>query len=164
MKSKRHAAILEAIRERAIGTQSELTEYLRNRGMAVTQATVSRDIKDLRLIKIPAGQGDYRYALPQERGVGDVARRARRMFSEFVLNLDYSENLIVIKTTPGSAQGVAAAVDELGWPEILGTVAGDDSILVIVRVRREAPGDGAEDNAASQASGRLLAKLMDLRG
>lgn len=155
MKSKRHAAILEAIRSRAIGTQSELTEYLRERGMSVTQATVSRDIKDLRLVKTPAGPGQYRYTAPQERGAGDVARRARRMFTEFVVEMDYSENLIVIKTTPGSAQGVAASVDELGWPEILGTVAGDDSILVIARVSQ---------GPASAASAQLLSRFGELRG
>jgi transcriptional regulator of arginine metabolism len=161
MKSVRHAAILEAIRDRVIETQAELTDYLRERGMVVTQATVSRDIKNLRLIKVPAGEGRYRYAVPQDFNPGNLVRRARRMFSEFVTNVDFSENLIVIKTTPGSAQGVAAALDGLAWPEVLGTVAGDDSILVIVRVRTESTG-GAESRAAS-ASKEVLAKLMDLR-
>lgn len=164
MKSARHTAILEAIRDNAIGTQSELTEYLRRRGMVVTQATISRDIQDLRLIKAPIGGGQYRYALPPERGAGDGLHRARRMFGEFVVDMDHSENLIVIKTTPGSAQGVAASIDDLGWDEILGTVAGDDSILVIARVRRDpSPGVPPDVDAPSRASRTLLQKFMELR-
>lgn len=161
MKGRRHAAILEAIRNQTIGTQGELTEYLKARGIAVTQATVSRDIKDLRLVKIPSGDGRYSYAVPPDRPEEDTLARTRRMLSEFVLSADSSENLIMLKTGPGTAQAVAAALDGLGWPDIVGTVAGDDSILLVVRVP-SAP--GKTPSRGEQAASRVLERLLDLRG
>ncbi|MGE5552770.1 MAG: arginine repressor [Betaproteobacteria bacterium] len=159
MKGRRHAMILQAIRERAIGTQSELTEYLRQRGINVTQATVSRDIKDLRLIKVATGDGGYRYAIPHDRPAEELVTRAKRVLEEFVVGIDASENLIMLKTPPGSAQAVAAALDALQWPDVLGTVAGDDSILVVVRV----PG-GDKPSPAREAASRVVERLFELRG
>lgn len=132
MKTIRQRRILEIIEHKPIETQEDLAEELRKLGFEVTQATVSRDIKELRLVKNPSGQGTYRYALPREalRGHGD---RMSRMFQDSVTHMDYSENLIVIKTLPGTANAVASTIDAAQWEEILGTVAGDDNILIVIK-------------------------------
>ena len=133
MKNNRQAMIIAIIKEQAIGTQEELGETLKIKGVLVTQATLSRDIKELGLIKIPTPEGAYRYSLPQDKTPGDVLRRARRMFADAVIAVDYAENDIIVKTTSGNAQGVAAALDDLDWPEVVGTVAGDNTILMVIR-------------------------------
>lgn len=137
MKTRRQALILTIIREKAIETQEELGKALKEEGVKVTQATLSRDIKELGLIKIPTPAGHYRYSLPTDRSFSDVLERAKLMFKNSVTSIDYSENLIIIKTTTGTAQGVAAALDDLDWKEVMGTIAGDDSILVIVRKKQQ---------------------------
>lgn len=139
MKAQRHEKIMEIIINKVIETQEELAEELKFQGIEVTQSTVSRDIKELQLIKVPAGTNIYRYARPRQRVSEFSEDRMRRVFSDSVLNLDYSENLIVIRTLPGGAQGVASAVDQAKWPEIIGTVAGDDTILVIVKPKETVP-------------------------
>jgi transcriptional regulator of arginine metabolism len=133
MKNNRQAMIVSIIKELIIGTQEELGEILRSRDIQVTQATLSRDIKELGLVKIPTLDGRYRYSLPQDRTPGDLMRRAQRMLEDAVIAIDSAENIIVIKTMSGTAQGVAAAFDELEWPEVVGTVAGDNTIMVVVR-------------------------------
>jgi len=133
VKNDRQAMIIAIIKEQVIGTQEELGEALKNRGVMVTQATLSRDLKELGLVKIPTPEGYYRYSLPQDRTPGDFLRRAQRMFEDAVISVDYAENLIVVKTTSGNAQGVAAALDDLDWPEVVGTVAGDNTILMVIR-------------------------------
>jgi len=133
MKAKRHAAILRIIQERVIQTQDELTRELHRAGIEVTQATVSRDIKQLGLVKEPDGGGTYRYCLPRARSNTGIQERLRRAFNDYVVGVDYSGNLVVIKTMPGTAQGVAAAIDRMEWPEVVGTVAGDDAIIVVIR-------------------------------
>jgi transcriptional regulator of arginine metabolism len=125
--------IIAIIKEQVIGTQEELGEALKTKGVLVTQATLSRDIKELGLIKVSTPEGYYRYSLPQDRSPGDILRRARRMLSDAVVAVDFAENIIVVKTTGGSAQGVADALDDLDWPEVVGTVAGDDTILMVIR-------------------------------
>jgi transcriptional regulator of arginine metabolism len=137
MKTRRQALILTIIREKAIETQEELGKALKEEGVKVTQATLSRDIKELGLIKIPTPAGHYRYSLPTDQSFSDVLERAELMFKNSVTSIDYSENLIIIKTTTGTAQGVAAALDDLDWKEVMGTIAGDDSILVIVRKKQQ---------------------------
>lgn len=139
MKARRHAKILDIIRTSNVETQEELAAALRKEGIEVTQATVSRDIKELRLIKVPLGSGRYKYAIPQERLVGDVAERAHHVFRDSVVNIDYSENLVVIKTLTGNAHAVAAVIDDLEIEEIVGTLAGDDTIFVVVRPRERVP-------------------------
>lgn len=114
-------------------TQEQLVEELRLQGHEVTQATVSRDIKELGLIKIPAGSNTFRYALPHKLSVGNSLERLQRLFEDTVNAVDFSENIILIRTMPGTAQAVAALLDNVGWKEIIGTVAGDDTILVIVK-------------------------------
>jgi transcriptional regulator of arginine metabolism len=135
MKNSRQAMIVSIIKELIIGTQEELGEILKSRDIQVTQATLSRDIKELGLVKVPTLDGRYRYSLPQDRTPGDLMRRAQRMLEDAVIAIDSAENIIVIKTMSGTAQGVAAAFDELEWPEVVGTVAGDNTILVVVRNR-----------------------------
>ncbi|MCG8401755.1 MAG: arginine repressor [Firmicutes bacterium] len=136
MKTRRNMKILEIIKEKEIGTQEEMVLELRKAGFSVTQATVSRDIKDLGLIKVPGGSGISRYALPGETFSPKNDDRIKRLFKDSVISLENSENLIIIKTLPGEAQGVASAVDKLEWPEIIGTVAGDDTILVVTKPKK----------------------------
>jgi len=140
VKAQRQAKILEIVRERTIETQEELAAALRAEGFEVTQATVSRDIKELSLIKIPGENNTSYYASPDEpmmrRGNEDRLRRLVRMS---LTDINSSENLIIIKTPPGEAQGMASAIDHAHWPEIIGTVAGDDTILVITKPKEVTP-------------------------
>ncbi len=130
MKTIRHALIYEIIENMDIETQEELAEELKKRGMAVTQATVSRDIKELRLLKVLAESGNYKYATVDkaEKGLND---RFIRIFSESVLSITSANNLIVLKTLSGSANVAAEVIDSLKWSEVLGTLAGDNTVLVI---------------------------------
>jgi transcriptional regulator of arginine metabolism len=133
VKAIRHARIKEIIENTVVETQEELAESLRKQNIEVTQATVSRDIKELMLIKIPTGDGRYRYAYPLEKNIVFSKNRMARMFQDSVIGLNYSENIIVIKTLPGTANAVASTLDYAKWPEIIGTVAGDDNILVVIK-------------------------------
>lgn len=133
MKAKRHARIRDIIEHEVVETQEELAAALRRQNIEVTQATVSRDIKELMLIKVPTGDGRYRYAYPLEKHVMFSQERMARLFQDAVTGMDSSENLIVVKTLPGSANAVASALDYASWPEIIGTIAGDDNILVVVK-------------------------------
>lgn len=134
MKTRRHFAIREILQSERISTQEELCEELRNRGYDVTQATVSRDIKELSLVKIPDGSG-YRYALPETQSRKTSNVRMRRVFQDSVVGYNHSENIIVIKTVPGAAQSIASLIDSLDNPLILGTVAGDDTIFMVIKNR-----------------------------
>ena len=111
--------------------------------MRVTQATISRDIKELYLIKVPAGNGRYRYAVSPHESVRFSEGRMKRLFKDNVTFCNHSENIVVVKTIPGGAATVAAALDSSDWPEIIGTVAGDDSIFVLVK-----PKDASEEIVA----------------
>ena len=139
MKTIRQVAILDIIEKKDIETQEELANALRERGIKVTQATVSRDIKELRLLKVltPAGVDKYATADKAENG---LAERFIRMLTESVLSVTSSNNLIVVKTLSGSANVAAEALDSLHWPEILGTLAGDNTILLIIRSNEDVPG------------------------
>ena len=132
MKSARHSLILEIIEEKDIETQEELAEELKRRGMKVTQATVSRDIKELRLLKVLADHGGYKYATVEraEKGMSD---RFIRILSESVISIDAVNNLIVVKTLSASANAAGEAVDSMKWSEVLGTIAGDNTLLIITR-------------------------------
>ncbi|MGI6093305.1 MAG: arginine repressor [Veillonellaceae bacterium] len=133
MKVLRHAKIKEIIDHSEVETQEELAEALRKDGIEVTQATVSRDIKELRLIKVPTGDGRYRYAFPMDQSMVFSQSRMERMFRDSVTGIDSSQNIVVIKTLPGTANAVASTIDCARWPEIIGTVAGDDNILIVVK-------------------------------
>lgn len=139
LKQLRHRKILDIISRKEIETQEELAEELKREGIDVTQATVSRDIKELRLIKVPVQGNRYKYAVPGGAVPNYDLERLQRVFSDAVRSVEGSENLVVIKTFPGLAQGVASAVDNAGWQEILGTVAGDDTIIVVVRNKKDRP-------------------------
>ncbi|NLJ99854.1 MAG: arginine repressor [Clostridia bacterium] len=133
MKQERQRAILKLISESEINTQSELVDRLAVQGFKATQATVSRDIKEIGLIKVPAGKKRYRYSTPPQHKIDNVFGRLKRMFQDSVVEFDSSENLILIKTLPGTAQAVASCIDNMEWEDLLGTVAGDDAILVIAK-------------------------------
>lgn len=137
MKSVRHAVIKSIIEHDVIETQEELAEALKKKRIKVTQATVSRDIKELMLIKVPTGDGRYRYASPMHNAILFTADRMQRLFQDTVTECDFSENIIVIKTLPGGANTVASALDHAKWPEVLGTVAGDDNIFVIIKPKEK---------------------------
>ncbi len=132
MKPTRQMAIREIIQETDIETQEELADALRMRGFQVTQATVSRDIKELRLLKVLSASGAYKYATADKAENG-LSERFSRMFSESVLSVAHAYNQIVIKTLPGSANVAAEAIDSLHWVEIMGTLAGDNTILLLTR-------------------------------
>jgi len=138
-KAARQRLILGIITEKPVATQWQLTQELKKRGLKVTQATVSRDIKELGLIKIPFGENRYRYALPPGDRRSNPYLRLERLFQDSVLKIDHSENLVVVKTLPGTAHAVASCIDQVEWPEIIGTVAGDDTILVIVKPKEAVP-------------------------
>ena len=139
MKTVRQVTILDIIEKNEIETQEELADALRMRGIQVTQATVSRDIKELRLLKVLTPMGTYKYATADKAENG-LSERFIRILAESLLSVTASENLIVAKTLNGSANVAAEALDSLHWPEILGTIAGDNTILLIIRSREEVPG------------------------
>ena len=136
MKAKRQALIREIVEAQSIQTQEELAEALRAHGMVVTQATVSRDIREMHLLKVLAEDGSYRYATMEKSDSG-MNDRLIRMLSDSVVEMNSANNLIVIHTLPGSAHVAAEAIDSLRWPETIGTIAGDNTILVIVRANEE---------------------------
>ena len=136
MKAKRQALIREIVEAQSIQTQEELAEALRAHGMVVTQATVSRDIREMHLLKVLAEDGSYRYATMEKSDSG-MNDRLIRMLTESVVEMNSANNLIVIHTLPGSAHVAAEAIDNLKWPETIGTIAGDNTILVIVRTNEE---------------------------
>ena len=113
-----------------VETQEELAAALRNEGIEVTQATVSRDIKELMLVKVPDANGNYHYAYPKEHNMLLTPSRLERTFQDSIIGVRASQCLVVIRTLPGTAQAVAYAVDYMKWPEILGTIAGDDTVFV----------------------------------
>jgi len=135
VKALRQRKIKEIIKNRQISTQEELADALKEAGFKVTQATVSRDIKELRLIKIAQKNNTYVYGLPIEQGIIHNEERVRMMMQELVIDLNSSENIVVIKTHPGNAHGIASLVDEFNWESVIGTLAGDDTILLIIKPR-----------------------------
>ena len=132
MKNARQTAILSIIEQYDVETQEELAGRLKDMGIVVTQATVSRDIKELRLIKVLTSEGHYKYATV-EKAESDLQERFIRLFSNCVVSITNAGNLIVIKTISGSASVAGEAIDSLKWPEIAGSIAGDNTIFVAVR-------------------------------
>lgn len=138
MKGQRLLKIREIISTQEIETQEDLVDKLKEAGFQVTQATVSRDIKELHLVKTPTAKGTYKYALPAEPSY-NPEQKLRRMLLDSFISIDRAENLVVMKTLPGNAHAVGAIVDALDWPEVLGTICGDDTLLIIVRTTDGAP-------------------------
>ena len=132
MKSARHTVILDIIERYNIDTQEELASRLRNQGMNVTQATVSRDIKELRLIKVLADDGGYKYATVDKAEAG-LKDRFISIFAHSVISIITTGNLVIIRTISGTAGAAAEAIDSLRWEEIAGTLAGDNTIFIAVK-------------------------------
>ena len=129
---KRQNEIIRLIQSSDIDTQEELASKLRLIGYQVTQATVSRDIRELHLIKVPGKNGGFKYARPEKHETA-VSERLTRILTDSLVGVDVSGNIIVVKTLSGSANVAAEALDNLEWPEILGTIAGDNTIFVVTR-------------------------------
>lgn len=147
MKSQRQSKILELINKYDIETQEELTQYLAKDGYIATQATISRDIKDLRLVKVSTGahrgrQAKYKYAANSVNAEIDarLGSKFRNILSEAVIKINSAGNIVVLKTYAGMAQAAAAAIDALDVPTLIGSVAGDDTIIIVM-----ATGNDAED-------------------
>ena len=130
MKMTRHAKIKEIIDKNKVETQEDLAAALRAEGIEVTQATVSRDIKELMLVKVPDANGQYHYAYPKEHNMLLTPGRLERTFQDSIIGIRVSQWMVVIRTLPGTAQAVAYAVDYMKWEEVLGTIAGDDTVFV----------------------------------
>ncbi|MBN3522312.1 MULTISPECIES: transcriptional regulator AhrC/ArgR [Paenibacillus] len=135
MKGQRHIKIREIVMNNDIETQDELVDALRQAGFHVTQATVSRDMKELHLIKVPMDNGRYKYSLPIDQRFNPAQKLKRALLDNFV-SVDSAENLVVMKCLPGTANAIAVLMDSIEWPEIMGTVCGDDTILIICRTKQ----------------------------
>jgi transcriptional regulator of arginine metabolism len=136
MKGQRHVKIREIITNHEIETQDELVDSLRSAGYNVTQATVSRDIKELHLMKIALDDGRYKYSMPADQRYNPM-QRLKRALSDHFVHIDYTENLVVLKCLPGTANTISALLDSLEWNEIMGTISGDDTILIICRTKEQ---------------------------
>lgn len=146
-KGDRQKRILELVRERAIATQTELKEILAGEGVEVDQGTLSRDIRELGLVRVTTEDG-FKYA-PVEAATPVVPATSSKLAGRLVKSAEKSGNLIVVQTGPGVASVVGLAIDKLAWPEVLGTVAGDDTLLVVVR----------EEYSAA----KVVKKILELR-
>ena len=138
MKSKRQQEILNIIALREVETQEQLLECLRERGITTTQATVSRDIKQLHLVKELTAGGIYKYAVSQRKTAMDFAGRLRTTFREGVTSFDVAQNIVVLKTMPGLANAAGAAMDGMDIPDLVGSLAGDDTAILIMRTNEAA--------------------------
>lgn len=137
MKSMRQFKIREIITSGEIETQEELVEALRSSGMQVTQATVSRDIKELMLVKVPLSEGRYKYSMPMEQQRQNPVHKLKRAMLDHFTHIDYTDNLVVLKCLPGTANAIGALIDNMEWPEVMGTICGDDTILIICRTKEQ---------------------------
>jgi transcriptional regulator of arginine metabolism len=141
-KAARHARITELLRRQAVRSQGELARLLENVGVSVTQATLSRDLEELGAVKVRADGGGLVYAVPEDNeaaGGDGIAARLAKLCEELLISAEASANLAVIKTPPGGAQLLASSLDRAAWPTVLGTVAGDDTVLVICRAAKGGP-------------------------
>ena len=138
MKSKRQAEILRIIEEMDVETQDQLLSALRERGVNSTQATISRDIKELHLVKELTSYGTYKYAVSGRKASLNAAGRLRNIFKEGVTSFDRAQNIVVIKTMPGLASAACAAIDGMEINGLVGSLAGDDTALLIMRDNSQA--------------------------
>ena len=133
MKAMRHAMILQLIDGMEIDTQEMLADQLLARGVSVTQATISRDIKELRLVKALSSSGKYYYTTSVKEAESSFSGRLRNIFRECVTNIDSAQNMVVIKTLPGLGGAAAMAIDSMKIPNVVGTLGGDDTVFVVMR-------------------------------
>ena len=138
MKGRRQAEILRIISEVDVETQEQLLDELSKRGIQATQATISRDIKQLHLVKESAKHGAYKYVESNQKNNIDFAERLRTIFRESVTSFDYAQNIVVINTMPGLASAAAAALDGMDIPHMVGSLAGDDTAILIMRTTETA--------------------------
>lgn len=136
-KSERQSKILEIIANNIISTQEDLVKKLTEEGFNVTQATMSRDLQELRVTKMMLNDGTYKYATAKIPEIS-INEKMRTVFSQCLMSVDYANNIVVVKTFTGAAQAVAATLDSFVWDEIVGSIAGDDTIMVVVRNEKSA--------------------------
>ena len=148
MKRARQAEILKIIQSVDVETQEQLLDELKSRGFASTQATISRDIKELRLVKEMSG-GGYRYVVSERKGMVDSDVRLRNIFKEGVVSVDLAQNIVVVRTMPGLALAACSALDSMDIPGMVGSLAGDDTGILIMR-----------DNASAEQFNREVHKLL----
>ena len=148
MKRARQAEILKIIQSVDVETQEQLLDELKSRGFASTQATISRDIKQLRLVKEMSG-GGYRYVVSERKGMVDSDVRLRNIFKEGVVSVDLAQNIVVVRTMPGLASAACSALDSMDIPGMVGSLAGDDTGILIMR-----------DNASAEQFNREVHKLL----
>ncbi len=137
-KFERHYFILNLIKDNVISTQGEITQKLREAGADVTQATVSRDIKELKLVKTSSDGDEYRYVSMANQNLGNLENRLNNIFAEAVISVDYANNLVVVKTLSGMAQAAASLIDAMEYKGVLGCIAGDDTIMTITKSEKDA--------------------------
>ncbi len=154
-KSERQAKLLEIIRDASVATQEELATLMLAAGMEVTQATVSRDIKDLGIIKVTTSTGAQKY-VPMERSGETTSVRLLKVFSEAVVSVNVAMNLVILKTLPGMAQAGASALDSMRLPEVAGCIAGDDTIFVAARTLEQAKQLGVFLSRMAHQSDRIV--------
>ena len=148
MKRARQAEILNIIQAVDVETQEQLLDELKARGLSATQATISRDIKELRLVKELSG-GGYRYASSERKGLADSDARLRNIFKEGVTSVDRAQNIVVVRTMPGLASAACSALDSMEIPGMVGSLAGDDTGILIMR-----------DNDAAERFNQEVHKLL----
>lgn len=149
MKAQRQAKIVEIISNANVETQEQLLQALTDQGFNSTQATISRDIKELRIVKELTSLGTYRYCVPEKDAPPAISDRLNNIFRECVISVDYTENLVVIHTLPGMANAAASALDAMRSGAVLGTLAGDDTVVIVMR----------EGHAAAAFSGEIKAVI-----
>ena len=149
MKAQRQAKIVEIISNANVETQEQLLQALTDQGFSSTQATISRDIKELRMVKELTSLGTYRYCVPEKDAPPALSDRLNNIFRECVISVDYAENLVVIHTLPGMANAAASALDAMRSGAVLGTLAGDDTVVIVMR----------EGHAAAAFSGEIKAVI-----
>ncbi len=145
MKSQRQAKIMEIISNRNVETQEQLLEQLQNAGFRSTQATISRDIKELRVVKELTSFGTYRYTAASDEVGGTFSAKLNTIFRECITRIDYAQNVVVIHTLPGLASAAASAIDAMNMSVIVGSLAGDDTVMIVMR----------DNNAAAAFCGEI---------
>lgn len=149
MKSKRQAKIMEIISTRNVETQEQLLTALQEQGFNSTQATISRDIKELRIVKELTGLGTYRYTAVANEVSGPFSSRLNTIFRECVTGIDYAQNIVVVRTMPGLASAAGSAIDSMSLSTVVGTLAGDDTVMIVMR----------DNNAAAAFCGEIRSFL-----
>lgn len=149
MKNARQAEILSIIQEKEVETQEQLLAELKARGFATTQATISRDIKELRMVKELTDKGRYCYTVSERKDSSGTDLRLRNIFKEGVISAEVAQNIVVVRTMPGLASAACSALDSMDVPGVVGSLAGDDTGILIMR-----------DNESAQAFGNEIHKLM----